>query len=234
MSRRTSFRARLIGEEGFSLPETIVSVMVNTMTLGVIVGMVVTMGTMYTKTMDRSQTVVQQQNTEVQFREATSFAYTLTATNSKTLTVTGTNLCLSSSWAISADSGVAVTRKGALKSDGTCDTTYVSTTYPMPKISDDTAFSFTNKSGRPLTLTAGVFGLDGSARPSAVSVNDWNSTAVGLVTLSGTTSGVAGYTRPFSFTSSLPEAGAWVGTATTAVPPYVNSSTTVVVGECTP
>lgn len=204
MTRCATLRQRLTDDSGFSLPEVMVGLLVSSLTLGAIVGMIISLTSISVSTLTRTKAVIQQQTTEMQFREAASSAAALSAPDYKHFTVVDVVQCSSSDWTIDALGTITVGDAGVLHADGTCDTAYASTTTPMSNTGSTAEFSYENRFGRALNIVNGAFEAESATKPDGITQADWDSTTVSLVRLSGVTNADTKHARPFSFTSGLP------------------------------
>jgi Tfp pilus assembly protein PilV len=216
MNRRAKFREHLKREDGFSVPEVLISTMINALTLGAIVGMVVGVSAITVSTMSKTRSVIQQQITEIQFREDASSAEAMTAPDDTHLTLADISRCINTTWTIDAAGTISVEGNGVLSPDGICDTEHTHSSVTMTGIGETGAFSYENSFGRTLIIVGGEFEAANEARPAAVSQTDWDSTAVSLVTLSGIANAGTTHERPFSFTADMPRASLWMGAGITA------------------
>tara|TARA_R110002051_G_scaffold314950_5_gene392682 strand:- start:12091 stop:12750 length:660 start_codon:yes stop_codon:yes gene_type:complete len=219
MMRLETLRRRLADDSGISLPEVMIGAMVSTATLAAIVGLIIGLSSVTISSLARSQAVVEQQTTEMQFRQDMASSVALAATDDKGFTAVDAAGCVTSTWSIDTAGRIRVAKSGALLSSGTCDSGYAAEFDTMANAGADAQFVYNNAAGRSLTITDGAFTASDEPRPEGATEAHWDSIEPRLITLTGITGDGSRHARPFAFTTDLPGGGVWTGDTTSTETP---------------
>jgi Tfp pilus assembly protein PilV len=196
VSRLTAFSRYLRRDDGFALPEVMVSVIVNLVAVGILAAALVTFSALQQNSVGLTASASQKMTTELRWRVDVRTAAAIQPANSSVVfsTVNAAGSCVTSTWSTPSGAGVVslnittATFAGAPGPDGLC-TGSVSDSLSSKVIDDVGAgvtFTYTNAVGRDLSFTNGVPILGGSTTaPPGVSSSAWDSTTVGTASVSG-------------------------------------------------
>ena len=201
-------------QAGLSLPEVMVAVIINTISVSVIAGSILAFMTLQTAFTGSASAARESSVTELRWRSDLRESVKMTPLNATSVTFSlagSAGSCLERNWVFAprgAKSALQiVTREysGVPRASGCSGTSGVPTTSTVVEDSGPaSAFTFSNAGGRTITFAAGVAQLDTSAvKPPAVTDFDWADTTVSLAALNTATRGSTTHRQPLVVAQSL-------------------------------
>ena len=214
MSRRNGIFRRLRHDEsGMSLPEVLISVLINGAALVTISAAIVTFTVVQQSYAFTASNANQTLVTETQWRGDVQSATKISPVDSTSVVISSAlpgGACQADTWA-----GVAVADKTELHfqsatfttppaADGSCNGTGTNSSRTV--ITDagpNIIFTYTNKVGRGITFSGGTATLDPNAvQPSNVSASDWLDTRINRAVLSATVSATTTSAQPVTISQT--------------------------------
>lgn len=194
-------------QDGFSLPEVVVSVIINGIVLTIIATGVMTFLALQVNISGTSKANTEVILAETAWRADVGEATSISVTNSTAASFTAPNSdgsCRVTSWQIAAGTpakklvrsiiNYPTTNANTAVCEGTPTPALVQTL--IPNVSNNAVFSFKNIAGRGVTFTGGVGTAAAASAPAGVSTSVWNETSVGTAIIQLNASVDLGFPTP--------------------------------------
>lgn len=185
-----TLRRRLTAEQGSSLPEVMVAVLVSSAALGVIAGGIVALTSLFSQTSAASASINESTTAAMRWRTDVHNAVAITPQDDKTVVFTvpaASGGCVQSKW-VSVTASLTVTTTSYPTLSGTaCSGTAGTPTKELIMRSGAAAkFSYQNPAGRVITYSAGAATLAGGTKDPATAQATWDAKTVTAATLDAT------------------------------------------------
>lgn len=221
---RTAARS-LSDEQGSTLPEVMVSVIVSAVTMSVVAGAVVAVGALTTEMVNTGVVASESAYTDLRWSNDVRAAVAIEATDGTQakLTIPGTaGKCSTTEWLTGAGGLGLIVKTVAyptMSVNACTGPPATPTSEELVASSTELAFLYKNPGGRVITFASGNPTLAAANKPGSVSYDAWESLTIGVATLRTTAAAGTGWERPIISTraaSTILGSGAGAVTAGTA------------------